>query len=33
MRIAPPGIDTLENRNYRFPAPVPGSVEILNSGR
>ncbi len=33
MRIAPPGIDTLENRNYRFPAPVPGSVELPDSGR
>jgi tRNA(Ile)-lysidine synthase len=33
MRIAPPGIDTLENRNYGLPAPVPGSVEIPNSGR
>jgi tRNA(Ile)-lysidine synthase len=28
MRIAPPGIDNLENRNYRLPLPVPGAVRL-----
>ncbi|HKW97406.1 MAG TPA: tRNA lysidine(34) synthetase TilS [Bryobacteraceae bacterium] len=28
LRLAPPGMDNLENRNYRFPAPVPGSVPV-----
>jgi len=28
MRLAPPGIDRLENRNFRYPAPVPGSVPL-----
>ena len=28
MRMAPPGMDRLENRNYRFPVPVPGSVPV-----
>lgn len=32
MRLAPPGIDRLENRNFRYPAPVPGSVPLPESG-
>jgi tRNA(Ile)-lysidine synthase len=28
LRIGRPGTDTLENRNYRFGAPVPGRVEL-----
>lgn len=28
MRLAPPGMDTLANRNFRFPLPVPGAVEL-----
>ena len=28
LRLAPPGTDTLENRNYRFAATVPGHFEI-----
>jgi tRNA(Ile)-lysidine synthase len=32
MRLAPPGIDRLENRNFRFPAPVPGSVPLPGGG-
>lgn len=28
LRFAPPGIDTLANRNYSFELPVPGRVEI-----
>jgi tRNA(Ile)-lysidine synthase len=28
LRVARPGAATLENRNYRFPAPVPGRVEL-----
>jgi tRNA(Ile)-lysidine synthase len=28
LRVARPGMETLENRNYRFPAPVPGRVEL-----
>jgi tRNA(Ile)-lysidine synthase len=28
LRVSRPGMDTLENRNYRFPAPVPGRVEL-----
>ena len=31
MRLAPPGIDRLENRNFRYPAPVPGSVPLPES--
>jgi tRNA(Ile)-lysidine synthase len=26
LRLGPPGMDNLENRNFRFPAPVPGNV-------
>ncbi|MBZ5582478.1 MAG: tRNA lysidine(34) synthetase TilS [Acidobacteriia bacterium] len=33
VRFARPGLETLENRNFRLPAPVPGSVEIPGSGR
>src|SRR6185369_17005147 len=29
LRLAPPGVDNLENRNFRLPAPVPGSVLLL----
>jgi tRNA(Ile)-lysidine synthase len=28
LRLAPPGIDRLENRNFRMPLTVPGSVSI-----
>jgi len=28
LRIAPPSGDTLANRNYRFPLPVPGAVRV-----
>jgi tRNA(Ile)-lysidine synthase len=28
IRLAPPGLDNLENRNFRFPAGVPGRVEL-----
>jgi tRNA(Ile)-lysidine synthase len=28
LRIARPGGETLENRNYRLPAPAPGSVRL-----
>jgi tRNA(Ile)-lysidine synthase len=32
LRLAPPGSDTLANRNYRFAATVPGSFEIPGPG-
>jgi tRNA(Ile)-lysidine synthase len=28
LRVSRPGLETLENRNYRFPAPVPGRVAL-----
>jgi tRNA(Ile)-lysidine synthase len=28
LRIAPPGLDNLDNRNYRLPLPVPGVVQL-----
>ena len=28
LRIAPPAVDNLENRNYRLALPVPGSVQV-----
>jgi tRNA(Ile)-lysidine synthase len=28
LRVSRPGLDTLENRNYSFPAPVPGRVAL-----
>jgi len=28
LRLAPPGMDRLENRNFRLPAPVPGAVPL-----
>jgi tRNA(Ile)-lysidine synthase len=28
LRLAPPGMDCLENRNFRLPAPVPGVVAL-----
>jgi tRNA(Ile)-lysidine synthase len=28
LRLAPPGTDSLENRNYRFALPVPGKVQL-----
>jgi tRNA(Ile)-lysidine synthase len=28
LRLAPPGMDRLETRNFHFPAPVPGSVPL-----
>jgi len=32
LRLAPPGLDTLENRNYRYPLAVPGSVALPGAG-
>jgi tRNA(Ile)-lysidine synthase len=28
LRIAPPGVDNLDNRNYRLALPVPGTVQL-----
>ncbi|HXM45877.1 MAG TPA: tRNA lysidine(34) synthetase TilS [Bryobacteraceae bacterium] len=28
LRIAPPGVDSLDNRNYRMRLPVPGAVQL-----
>ena len=28
LRLAPPGMDRLENRNFRLPVPVPGAVPL-----
>ena len=28
LRLAPPGMDRLETRNFRFPAPVPGNIPL-----
>ena len=28
LRIAPPTLDNLDNRNYRLPLPVPGAVRL-----
>ena len=28
LRLAPPGMDNLENRNFRLPAPIPGKVPL-----
>jgi tRNA(Ile)-lysidine synthase len=28
LRIAPPALDNLDNRNYRLPLPVPGAVRL-----
>lgn len=28
LRLAPPGIDNLENRNFRLSAPVPGNAHL-----
>jgi len=28
LRIAPPALDNLDNRNYRLPLPVPGAVQL-----
>ena len=28
LRVSRPGLETLESRNYRFPAPVPGRVAL-----
>ena len=28
LRIAPPALDNLDNRNYRLPLPVPGAVPL-----
>jgi tRNA(Ile)-lysidine synthase len=28
LRIAPPALDNLDNRNYRMPLPVPGAVRL-----
>ena len=32
LRLAPPGLDTLENRYYRYPLAVPGSVALPGAG-
>ena len=32
LRVSPPGVATLENRNYRFPATIPGRVELPGPG-
>ena len=32
IRLAPPGLDRLENRNFRHPAPVPGRVLLPGGG-
>jgi tRNA(Ile)-lysidine synthase len=32
LRLAPPGLDTLENRNYRYALAVPGSVALPGAG-
>ncbi len=32
LRLAPPGLDTLENRNYRYALAVPGSVVLHRAG-
>jgi len=31
LRLAPPGIDRLENRNFRVAAPVPGRIPLPGS--
>jgi tRNA(Ile)-lysidine synthase len=28
LRLAPPGMDRMENRNFRIPLPVPGAVSL-----
>jgi tRNA(Ile)-lysidine synthase len=33
LRIAPPGVDNLDNRNYRLPLPVPGAVQLPGQTR
>jgi tRNA(Ile)-lysidine synthase len=33
LRFAPPGIDTLETRNFRLPLPVPGSLVLPGQDR
>lgn len=32
LRLAPPGVDTLENRNFRFPLPAPGRATLPGGG-
>lgn len=32
LRLGPPGMDNLENRNFRFPATVPGNVPLPGGG-
>jgi tRNA(Ile)-lysidine synthase len=32
VRLAPPGIDTLANRDYDLPAPVPGLLRLPRGG-
>jgi tRNA(Ile)-lysidine synthase len=32
MRLAPPGLDTLENRNYRIEVSVPGRYPVPGTG-
>jgi tRNA(Ile)-lysidine synthase len=31
LRLAPPDLDTLDNRNFRFPLSIPGTVEVPGS--
>ena len=33
LRLAPPGLDNLNNRNYRLPLPVPGVVALPGQWR
>jgi tRNA(Ile)-lysidine synthase len=32
VRLSPPGLDKLEDRDYDLPAPVPGRVDLPKSG-
>ena len=33
LRLAPPGLDNLDNRNYRLPLPVPGPAGLPGQQR
>ncbi|MGO4880319.1 MAG: tRNA lysidine(34) synthetase TilS [Bryobacteraceae bacterium] len=33
LRLAPPALDNLDNRNYRLPLPVPGAVRLPGQRR
>jgi len=32
LRLAPPGVDNLENRNFRLPASIPGRIPLPAGG-